>query len=193
MPTRSARPRSRPEPSDRPTGPDVDWLDEEEKRAWLALVEVGTGLFELLDQDLKAAANLTLEDYEILHLLSEADDLRLRVGELSDRMLASRTRLSQRIDRLGRRGLVRRERCREDKRAINVILTDEGHDLLVRTAPEHLRSVRRRVFDQLTHTDVVALGRTLDKLVRSVHEQRAARSRPTAEPLGEPGGRTGNR
>lgn len=142
--------------------------------AWLALIEVGTGLFELLDRDLKSVAGLTLEDYEVLLLLSEAEGLRLRVGELSDRMLASRTRLSQRIDRLERRGLVRRERCPEDRRAINVILTDEGGRLQADTAPEHLMSVRSRVFDHLTRTDVVSLRRTLGKLVRSIRQQRAS-------------------
>jgi DNA-binding MarR family transcriptional regulator len=159
---------ARPDPPPPTTNPDVAWLDDEEKRAWLALLEVGTGLFELLDRDLKAMAGITLEDYEILHLLSAADQHRLRVGELANRMLASRTRLSQRIDRLAKRGLVRRERCPEDGRAINVVLTDEGEDLLVRTAPRHLVSVRSRVFDHLTRTDVTSLGRSLDKLVESI-------------------------
>lgn len=168
--------------SHRPTGSDdgrrsspaedVDWLDPEEQRAWLALLEVTTGLFELLDQDLKAIGGVTLEDYEILHLLSEAEDRRLRVGELVGLMLASRTRLSQRIDRLVKRDLLRRERCPADGRAINVILTDEGLALLTRVAPLHLASVRRRVFDHLTRTDVNALGRSLDKLADAVRSQR---------------------
>ena len=169
--TRSAGPG--PAPSPHPQAPDgVEWLDEDEKRAWLALLEVSSGLFELLDRDLKAIAGLTLEDYEILHLLSEAVDHRLRVGELAAAMLASRTRLSQRIDRLVERSLLRRERCPTDGRAINVILTDEGLGLLTEAAPRHLVSVRRRVFDHLTRTDVVALGRALEKLAQGVRDQR---------------------
>ncbi len=156
-----------------PSAEEPRWLDDDERRAWLGLLEATSGLFELIDRDLKAMAELTMEDYEILHLLSEAEDRRLRVGALAERMLASRTRLSQRIDRLGRRGLVRRERCEEDGRAINVVLTDEGHRLLVEIAPRHLQSVRERFFDHLTRTDVTSLGRSLDKVVRSLREQRA--------------------
>ncbi len=160
------------EPAELPTSADVEWLDDDERRAWLALLEVGTGLFELLDQDLKRLGGVTLEDYEVLHLLSDTDDHRLRVGELATRMMASRTRLSQRIDRLAGRGLVRRERCPEDGRAIHVILTDEGRALLERIAPAHLRSVRTRLFDHLTRTDVSSMGRSLDKVALALRRQR---------------------
>ncbi|MEM9564770.1 MAG: MarR family transcriptional regulator [Actinomycetota bacterium] len=163
---------SAPEPGALPTSADVEWLDDEERRAWLALLEVGTGLFEILDRDLKRLGEVTMEDYEVLHLLSETEDRRLRVGELATRMLASRTRLSQRIDRLAGRGLVRRERCRDDGRAIDVILTEDGVELLERIAPAHLRSVRALLFDHLTRTDVSSLGRSLDKVVRGLRQQR---------------------
>ena len=170
MPSRSARSGGPPRPAPQPD--DVAWLDETEKRAWLALLEVGSGLFELISRDLKAVSGLTLEDYEILHLLSESPCRRLRIGELADRMLASRTRLSQRIDRLSERGILRRERCPEDGRAINVILTDDGLGLLTEIAPLHLVSVRERVFDHLTRRDVKAVGASLEKLARYLHEQR---------------------
>jgi DNA-binding MarR family transcriptional regulator len=175
MSPRSARPGENPAEAPGP-GDDaaVAWLDEAEKRAWMALLEVGSGLFDLLSRDLKAMSGLALEDYEILHLLSEAPQRRLRIGELADRMLASRTRLSQRIDRLTERGILRRERCPEDGRAINVILTDQGRDLLAEIAPRHLLTVRRRVFDHLTRRDVVAIGSSLEKLGRYLHEQRGA-------------------
>lgn len=153
---------------------EVVWLDDDERRAWLALLEVTTGMVELLDRDLKELGDVTLEDYEVLHLLSESEDRSLRVGRLVERMLASRTRTSQRIDRLARRGLVRRERCPEDGRAINVILTDEGWTLLDSIAPDHLRSVRARLFDHLTRSDVVSLGRSLGKVAEA---SRAARPR----------------
>ncbi len=152
---------------------DPQWLDEDEKLAWWAMLEVGSGLFDALSADLKAVADLTLEDYEVLHLLSLEETRSLRVGSLATTMLASRTRLSQRIDRLCTRGLVRRERCPEDGRAINVVLTDEGWQLLKRIAPLHLQSVRRHTFDHLSKADVRALAKGLDKVAAHLRELRA--------------------
>lgn len=148
------------------------WLDADERAAWLALLEVGSGLFDALSADLRAIADLTLEDYEVLHLLSDQDDRRLRIGQLADQMLSSRTRLSQRIDRLGTRGLVCRERCPDDGRAINVVLTDRGYMLLDEIAPRHLDSVRTHVFDHLDRADVVAMTTGLEKVARHLHDHR---------------------
>lgn len=153
--------------------PETAWLDEDEQRAWWALLMVGSGLFDTLTADLKAAAELTLEDYEVLHLLSQESEHSLRVGALADAMLASRTRLSQRLDRLGDRGLVRREPCPHDGRAINVVLTEDGWSLLQRIAPLHLESVRRHTFDHLTPSDVKAIARGLDKIAEHLHATRS--------------------
>jgi len=148
------------------------WLDDTEQRAWWALLEVGSGLFDLLTRDLKAIGGLTLDDYEVLHLLSNAEDRRLRIGDLSTMMLASRTGLSQRIDRLTERGWVVRLPCPEDRRVIWVVLTDEGYEFLVSVAPQHLEQVRRHVFDHLTRTDVEAIGRSLSKVAEHLHNLR---------------------
>lgn len=151
------------------------WLDDTERRAWWALIEVGSGLFDLLSAELKRVASITLDDYEVLHLLSEADDRRLRMGELADAMLTGRTRLSQRIDRLTARGWVERARCPDDGRVIWVLLTDAGMAFLESIAPQHLVHVRTHVFDQLDHTDVVDLGRSLGKIAQHLHDVRHAR------------------
>lgn len=148
------------------------WLDSDEQRAWWALLEVGSGLFDTISIELKQLADLTLDDYEVLHLLSQEPDRRLRVGELADLMLTGRTRLSQRIDRLTERGWVQRERCPEDRRAIWVVLTDAGHDFLVSVAPSHLEHVRSHVFDHLTPTDVRHLGQSLTKIAQHLHDRR---------------------
>lgn len=148
------------------------WLDGAEQRAWLALLEVGSGLFDTLSAGLKAIAQLTLDDYEVLHLLSQADGRRMRIGELADAMLTGRTRLSQRVDRLGDRGWVERARCSDDGRVIWVALTDDGAELLERIAPHHLEHVRRHVFDHLTPTDVDHLARSLGKIARHLHHER---------------------
>ncbi len=153
---------------------DTRWLDDVETRAWRALLEVGSGLFDLLSADLKAAAGLTLEDYEVLHLLSEAPERSMRVGTLANAMLTQRTRLSQRLDRLSARGVVSRSRSVDDGRAIDVSLTASGQELLVALAPLHLTSVRSRVFDHLAASHVECLALSLQKLSDYLRTTRAA-------------------
>jgi DNA-binding MarR family transcriptional regulator len=159
---------------------DVKWLDDDEQAAWWALLEVGSGLFDALSADLRRIADLTLEDYEVLHLLSAREHHRLRVGLLADEMLSSRTRLSQRIDRLTERGLVGRERCPSDGRAINVVLTERGHARLVEIAPLHLDSVRRHVFDHLDRADITAMATGLAKVAEHLHALRSGEA-PTVD------------
>ncbi|MGI9607617.1 MAG: MarR family winged helix-turn-helix transcriptional regulator [Acidimicrobiales bacterium] len=148
------------------------WLTQAEQRAWWALLEVGAGLFDVVTADLKESCGLTLEDYEVLHLLSIADERSLRVGALADQMLTSRTRLTQRLDRLAERGLLSKQRCPEDGRAVNVVLSDIGWKLLVEIAPGHVESVRTNVFEHLTDDDVEAIGTSLDKLAQHLHRTR---------------------
>lgn len=150
------------------------WLDDAEQRAWWALLEVGSGLFDLLSAGLKDIAGLTLDDYEVLHLLSQAEQRRMRIGELADTMLTGRTRLSQRIDRLTERGWVRRDRCPDDGRVVWVLLTDPGFAFLASIAPQHLEHVRSHVFDHLTRTDVDDLGRSLGKIAQHLRDERQA-------------------
>ena len=102
------------------------WLDEDEMRLWRSFVEVSVRLLSTLDARLKAAAGVSFDDYEVLVHLSEAPDRRLRMAELSDRLIHSRSRLTQRVDRLARRGLVRREKCAGDRRGTWAVLTAEG-------------------------------------------------------------------
>lgn len=159
--------------TEEPTTAEPRWLDGHEQRAWWALLEIGSGLFDTISSELKQLAGLTLDDYEVLHLLSQAPDRRLRVGELADLMLTGRTRLSQRIDRLTGRGWVERQPCPEDRRAIWVVLTDDGYDFLASIAPEHLAHVRAHVFDHLTPTDVRQLGQSLTKIAQHLHDERS--------------------
>ena len=77
-----------------------NWLDDDEMRLWRSYIEVSVRLVSALDARLKAAAGVSFDDYEVLVHLSEASDRRLRMAELSDRLIHSRSRLTQRIDRL---------------------------------------------------------------------------------------------
>ena len=97
--------------------------------------------------------------------LSEAPQHRLRMSELGACVANSPSRLSQRIDRMARRGLVCREPDANDGRVALVCLTDEGLERLAAAAPGHVDEVRRVFIDRLTQSDIAALARILPKLL----------------------------
>ena len=80
----------------------VDWLDDTELRIWLAFLEATARVTGALDASIKRRTGLRFEDYEVLVHLSESDDRRLRMTELSERLLHSQARVTQRVTRLRR-------------------------------------------------------------------------------------------
>jgi DNA-binding MarR family transcriptional regulator len=126
------------------------WLDADEQRTWRAFVEASQLLFERLDRQLQRDSGLSHSDYEILVRLSESEDGRLRMSELAEHTLFSRSRLSHAVARLERDGMVRRQRCPSDGRGTFAALTPKGRSALADAAPGHVEEVRRRVFDRLT-------------------------------------------
>src|SRR5215210_208584 len=140
------------------------WLDAEEQQVWRAWLFSTMLLQERLDRELTRETGISHAYYEILVALSEAPGRMLRMSELADRCLSSRSRLSHAVSRLEERGWVRRQVCPDDGRGQLAVLTDEGFAALEAAAPVHVESVRTHLFDQLTPQQVENmrdLGETL--------------------------------
>lgn len=148
--------------------PEPDWLNDAEMRTWRAYLRAVNLIDRRLNEGLKAASDLAIEDYEVLVHLSETPDRRLRMSDLSQRLVHSQSRLTQRVDRLAKRGYVCREKCPEDRRGTFACLTDEGFAALETTAPRHVRDVRDALIDLIDpdEHEVVAevFERIIDKL-----------------------------
>ena len=129
----------------------IPWLTDEEQEVWRNLLKSWIVVMEALDRDM-GAFGLTLADYEVLVHLSEADDRQLRMAELADHALMSRSRLTYRVDRLVRKGLVDRRPCETDRRGAFAVITDAGIELLKRAAPIHVLGVRRYLFSSSDST-----------------------------------------
>lgn len=149
---------------------DTRWLTESEQRSWRAWLAATRLLPDLLSRDLQRTHGLTLADYEILVRLSEAPDRRIRMSDLAELTLSSRSRLSHQIDRMERDGLVLREVCTEDRRGYFAVLSDRGWDTLVAAAPDHVASVRRHLVDVLTSEQFTDLGDTCMDIVEHIGE-----------------------
>ena len=153
-----------PAAPDAPLPGEPRWLDAEEQRAWRAWLYSSLLLQDRLDRELTHETGISHAYYEILVQLSETEGRMLRMSQLADRCLSSRSRLSHAVSRLEERGWVRRRVCEEDGRGQLAVLTDEGFAALEAAAPVHVESVRTHLFDQLTPQQVENmrdLGETL--------------------------------
>ncbi|MBT1001482.1 MarR family transcriptional regulator [Paenarthrobacter sp. DKR-5] len=144
---------------------DARWLTPEERKAWLALLSVMTVLPGALDAQLQRAARITLFDYTVLAMLSEAHGRALPMTELAARTSSSLSRLSHVVTKLGGRGWVERQSSPGDGRVTTASITQAGMDAIVSLAPDHVENVRQLVFDTLEEGDVEDLRRIGERIV----------------------------
>ena len=142
------------------------WLDAEEQKAWRAWLYSSLLLQDRLDRELIHETGISHAYYEILVQLSEAPCRALRMSQLAERSLSSRSRLSHAVSRLEERGWVRRQVCEEDGRGQLAVLTDEGFAALEAAAPIHVESVRQHLFDQLAPEQVATMREIGETLLR---------------------------
>ena len=149
------------------SAPEDLWLTTEEQGAWRTYLYATTLLSDRFSDALQSAPEigLTLGEYEILVRLSEAENKFLRMSELADKVVHSRSRLTHTISRMEKRGLVERVRCSDDGRGRQAQLTLAGEEMLLRAAPIHVRSVRELLLDVIGHEDLLELGRILAKTI----------------------------
>ncbi|MDK0520079.1 MarR family transcriptional regulator [Streptomyces sp. ML-6] len=134
------------------------WLSDEEQRVWRAYLHATTLMEDHLDRQLQRDAGMPHIYYGLLVQLSQAPRRRMRMTELARNAKITRSRLSHAVARLEKSGWVRREDCPSDKRGQNAVLTEEGHEMLRRSAPGHVSAVRQAMFDRLTPEQVRSLG-----------------------------------
>jgi len=152
------------------------WLDAEQQAAWRAVVHLFTKLPPALESDLQSTAGLTLYEYEVLALLSEADAATLQMSELAAGTFSSLSRLSHVVSRLERRGWVTRQACPGDGRATQAVLTEYGLAKVAGAAPDHVRAVRELVVDAITPAQLRQLGAAAAKVVQRIEERNTTRA-----------------
>ncbi|MEO8261807.1 MAG: MarR family transcriptional regulator [Pseudolysinimonas sp.] len=135
-------------------------------RAWAALLRVNARLVPRFDREVQAATGLPLTWYDVLLELAQAGD-RLRMSELADRVVLSRTRVSRLVDELVRAGLVAREANPDDGRSSFALLTDEGRRRFTEAAPVYLAAIEREVGGALPAEKLAGLADTLEAILNT--------------------------
>jgi DNA-binding MarR family transcriptional regulator len=141
-----------------------DPLETEELAAWRGFLRVHSALMKELDAELVAEHGLSLSSYEVLLFLAGRPDGRMRMSELADSVLLSRSGLSRLVDRLERSGLVRREADEADARGLHAAITKDGRRLFNRARVTHLAGVRERFLGQLSDDEKESLASLWDRL-----------------------------
>ncbi|GAA5010746.1 MarR family winged helix-turn-helix transcriptional regulator [Kitasatospora paranensis] len=147
------------------------WLSTREQQFWRAHLEVSKLLEYQLSRELQPH-NLAINDYEILVVLSEAPERRMRMTDLATATLQSKSRLSHQITRMEGAGLVLRQECPGDRRGLYAHLTEQGWDMLQQVAPDHVRSVRRHFVDRFTPEQIDALYEALSPVAEHLRALR---------------------
>ncbi len=136
-------------------------LSAAELGAWRGMLRVHTALLRALDAELDAAHGLPLTSYDVLIYLKQAPRKRLRMAELADSVLLSRSGVTRLVDRLEREGLLVRDACDDDGRGLYAVLTRKGEDLLERARPDAPRRRARALPEPLLRGGARADGRLL--------------------------------
>lgn len=134
------------------------WLSDDEQGAWRGLRTMTRQLDGELNRRLQECSGLSMADYEVLVMLSEAAEGRCRMFELAQVIDWERSRLSHHLTRMEKRGLVLRQHCDSDRRGSFIMLTNAGRQAIEAAAPAHVDSVRALVFDGLSPAQVTSLS-----------------------------------
>ncbi len=146
-----------PDQSARPT--------REELHAWRTFLRAHAQITRSLETELVAEQRLSLGGYDVLVQLAEAPGRKLRMAELADAVLLSRSGVTRLVDRLERAGMVARERVAGDGRGVVATLTDQGLDVLRTASRTHLAGVVRHFVARLDDIQLRYLGDLCGKLV----------------------------
>ena len=146
------------------------WLNPREMKAWRSYIIASRRLLDALDSDLNGH-DLSMADYEVLAQLSDAPDRRMRMSELAEIAMLSKSRLSHRMKVMEKAGWVRREVCADDKRGSFAVMTEKGWRAIVKAAPDHVESVRSRFVNNLTAKDQEDLAKIFDRVTIKLRDQ----------------------
>jgi DNA-binding MarR family transcriptional regulator len=142
----------------------IQELSGAELGAWRGFLRAHSVLVKALDAEMQATHGLPLSSYEVLITLRTAPGRRLRMAELADRVILSRSGMTRLVDRLVREGLLERDKCDSDARGSFAVLTRKGEELLAGARATHLDGVRERFLAHFEPDELTTLARWWNRL-----------------------------
>lgn len=153
-------------------------IAEKKLEAWRSFLETHALVMRRLEAELQEETGLPLAWFDVLYQISQAPDQRLRMQELAQKLLISRSGFTRLSDRMEGAGLIERTACPTDRRGIFVVLTPAGEEALTEAMPIHVQGIARHFADPLDDNAAIELKDALDR-IRTTTEA-APRERPIA-------------
>jgi DNA-binding MarR family transcriptional regulator len=155
-------------------------LNSEQLGAYFALMEVSSLLQYAVDEHLRADGDLSYVQFQILARLVDAPEGRLRMTDLADGVVYSRSGLTYQAGLLDKRGLITRAPSPDDERSVMVTVTDAGRALVAHVLPGHVERVRQLLFEPMSRKDLAALGSILGRVRDHMRATPPRSARPRA-------------
>jgi len=140
-------------------------LDRTQLRAWRTFITAHATVVDLIERDLLEARQLPLSSYDVLLALVEAPDRRLRMHELAQAVVLSRSGLTRLVDRLEHEGLLRRDRSGSDRRATYAVLTLKGFRAFRRAWPIYAQGIVKHFVQYLAQQELATLTEVLERVL----------------------------
>jgi DNA-binding MarR family transcriptional regulator len=139
-------------------------LSEQYLKVWRAFLKAHATVVDRIDHDLAAAERLPLSSYDVLIELYEAPEHRLRMHELAQRVVLSRSGLTRLVDRLEAEGFLTRDRCKTDRRGAYAVITEQGIAAMRQAWPIYARGISQYFAQWLTPEEAQVLGSALERI-----------------------------
>lgn len=133
---------------------------------WRAFLLAHARIVRRLDEELRAEHDLTIGEYDALVTIAQAPDRRIRMRQLADEVILSKSGVTRLIDRLVDDGLVERSACLADARGAEAVLTERGLDRLRAASRTHLRGVQEHFLSALDDRELEAVEQTMSTIAR---------------------------
>lgn len=134
---------------------------------WRAFLKAHARLFRRLDEELRDEHGLSLPEYDALLQIGQSPGRRMRMNQIAERVLLSKSGVTRLIDRLVLDGYVERSQCSDDGRGAEAVLTAVGLERLREAASTHLRGIERYFFAAVDAVDLPTLARTMESVART--------------------------
>jgi len=145
--------------------PEPHWLNEREQTAWRSFLQLHAQLTAELARRLTSESRLSYPDYEVLVVLTDQPDARLRVFELAEALGWEKSRASHHVARMAERGLVKKVPCPTDRRGAFVAVTARGRRYIEAAAPGHVAAVRELFVDRLSPAQLDVIARVAENVL----------------------------